>query len=90
MCELWCPECTHILWTKGNVAHRGAMRVLEGRRTEERVQWNAIISETLNSMQVVCRCGLVLCDQVKDLQLNTLLKNRISQKEAKKEGDLKD
>lgn len=44
----------------------------------------------LNNVHVVSRCGLVLCDQVKDLQLNTLLENKRSQKEAKKEGNLKD
>ena len=72
---------------------RGAQRCTEGfggQKIDEKVQWNAIISETLNSTQVVYRCGLVPSDQVKDLQLNTLLKNRRSQKEAKKEGDLKD
>lgn len=52
-------------------------------------EWH-LISKMLSNMQVVCRCGLVLCDEVKDLQLNTLLKNKRSQKEAKKEGGLKD
>ena len=50
-------------------------------------EWR-FISKMLNNMQVVSRCGLVRCDQV--LQFNTLLENQRSQKEAKKEGNLKD
>lgn len=50
-------------------------------------EW-CFISKMLNNMQVVSRCGLVLCDQV--LPFDTLMGNQRSQKEAKKEGNLTD
>ena len=46
-------------------------------------EWH-FISEKLNNIQVVPRCGLVLCDQVKALQLNTLLENKRSQEGQRK------
>lgn len=41
-------------------------------------EWH-FISKMLNNMQVLSKCGLVLCDQDKDLRLNALLENEISE-----------
>lgn len=68
---------------KGIMAHRAQKG--SGRAEEQMGKFSELhfISKMLNNMQGVSRCGLVLCDQAKDLPCNTLLENKRCQKEAK-------
>lgn len=61
------------------MAHRGVVRILEAKEHMRKFSEWHFISKMLNNMQVLSKRGLVLCDQDKDLRLNALLENEISE-----------